>query len=80
MKIPLDSNTFAAARASYFRTVDGLRESHAQIYFHDESWINLGEEKQSIWILEGEGRIRRSDGRGLFIIFYRKIYSLPTLL
>jgi len=24
----------------------------------------LGEEKRSIWVLEGEGRIRQSEGKG----------------
>jgi ATP:corrinoid adenosyltransferase len=33
--------------------------------YHDESWVNVGEEKRSIWIDDsGRGRIRKGDGKG----------------
>ncbi|CAF4222323.1 unnamed protein product [Rotaria sordida] len=41
-----------------------LRNSHAQIYFQDESWINLGDVRKNIWVHEGKGRLRQNDGKG----------------
>ncbi|CAF1449435.1 unnamed protein product [Rotaria sordida] len=41
-----------------------LRNSHAQIYFQDESWINLGDVRKNIWVYEGKGRLRQNDGKG----------------
>jgi hypothetical protein len=33
--------------------------------FHDETWVNIGEEKRSIWVDDrGQGRIRKTDGKG----------------
>jgi len=33
--------------------------------FHDETWVNIGEEKRSIWIdNQGRGRLRKTDGKG----------------
>ena len=43
MRISLDSNKFIVSRARYFETMKQKRDSDAQIYFHDESWINLGD-------------------------------------
>ncbi|CAF4321303.1 unnamed protein product [Didymodactylos carnosus] len=66
-KIPvlLDDVSFVAQRAFYFRRLTELRESGAFIYFHDETWLNAGQEKRSIWIDEkGEGRLRKHDGKG----------------
>jgi len=60
--------------------MDELRNSHAHIYFHDESWINLGEVKRSVWVLEGQGRIRQNDGRGQFSGFHRNILFMSSLL
>jgi hypothetical protein len=63
--IPLDSPSFVAQRAYYFRMLDELRHDQAIIYFHDETWSNVGEEKRSIWLDEhGKGRIRETDGKG----------------
>ena len=65
MAVPLDSPSFVAQRASYFRRLDDLRKSGALIYYHDETWCNVGEEKRSIWIDEaGHGRLRKTDGKG----------------
>jgi hypothetical protein len=66
-KIPvvLDDVSFVAQRASYFRRLNELRESGAFIYYHDETWLNAGEEKRNIWIDEkGKGRLRKHDGKG----------------
>ena len=59
-KIPvlLDDVSFVAQRESYFRRLNELRKSDAFIYYHDETWLNAGEEKRSIWIDEkGRGRL-----------------------
>ncbi|CAF4188208.1 unnamed protein product, partial [Rotaria sordida] len=64
VKIPLDSNSFIASRARYFETMKQLRDSHAQIYFQDESWINLGDVRKNIWVYEGKGPLHQNDGKG----------------
>jgi len=64
VKIPLDSNSFIAARARYFETSKQLRDSHAHIYFHDESRVNLRDVRKNIWAYEGKGRLRQNDGKG----------------
>ena len=43
-----------------------LRDSDAQIYFHDESWVNLGDVRKNIWICEGKERFCQNDGKGRF--------------
>lgn len=63
--IPLDSLSFVAQRAVYFRRLDDLRGSGASIYYHDETWCNVGEEKRSIWIDDaGQGQLRKTYGKG----------------
>jgi hypothetical protein len=63
--IPLDSISFVAQRAAYFRRLDDLRANGVFIYYHDETWCNVGEEKRSIWLTDkGEGRLKKSDGKG----------------
>ena len=63
--IPLDSVSFVAQRAAYFRRLDELREAKAHVYYHDETWCNVSEEKRSVWLDEaGKGRIRKQDGKG----------------
>ena len=63
--IPLDSVSFVAQRAAYFRRLNELREAKAHLYYHDETWCNVGEEKRSVRLDEaGERRIRRQDGKG----------------
>ena len=63
--IPLDSVSFIAQHAAYFRRLDELREAKAHVYYHDETWCNVGEEKRSVWLDEaGKGRIRKQDGKG----------------
>ena len=63
--VPLDSSSFLAQRGAYFRRLDDLRRNGALIYYHDETWCNVGEEKRSIWIDEaGQGRLRKTDGKG----------------
>jgi transposase len=65
VKVALDDNFFVAQRAFYFRKLDELRKAGALIMFHDETWVNIGEEKRSIWIDDrGQGRIRKTDGKG----------------
>jgi hypothetical protein len=63
--LPLDCPSFVAQRAAYFRRMDDLRNDGAFIYYHDETWCNVGEEQRSIWLDEaGKGRLRKSDGKG----------------
>ena len=61
----IDQASHTTQRAFYFRKHDELRETDALIMFHDETWVNIGEEKRSIWIDDrGQGRIRKTDGKG----------------
>ena len=70
IKVALDDISFVAQRAFYFRKLDELRECDALIMFHDETWVNTGEEKRSIWIdNQGRGRLRKTDGKGNKLIF-----------
>ncbi|CAF1553235.1 unnamed protein product [Adineta ricciae] len=63
--MPLDSISYVAQRASYFRRLDDLRANGVFIYYHDETWCNIGEEKRSRWINDkDEGRLKKSDGEG----------------
>ena len=59
MRLPLDYNKFIASRARYFETMKQLRDSDAQIYFHDESWVNLGDDRKKIWVYEGKRCFRK---------------------
>ena len=57
-KILLDSLTFQAQRAVYFRKVDQLRSNNYIIYYHDETWLSKNEEKTVVWFDdEGYGRL-----------------------
>ena len=39
---------------------------NALILFHDETWLNVNEQKRSIWIDDtGKGRLRKADGKGI---------------
>jgi hypothetical protein len=63
--VPLESISFVAQRAAYFRRLDELRGASTNLYYHDETWCNVGEEKRSVWLDEAkEGRIRKQDGKG----------------
>ena len=63
--IPLDSVSFVAQCAAYFRRLDELREANVHFYYHDETWCDVGEEKRSVWLDEAaKGRIRKPDGKG----------------
>jgi len=64
-KLPFDSNSMVAQRAYFFRKMDHLRQENAHVYYHDETWCNMGEEKKSIWFNDsGEGRLRKTAGKG----------------
>ena len=63
--IPLDDISFVAARAKYFRRLEELREDNAIIFYQDETWSTVGDEKRNIWIAEdGSGRLKKSDSKG----------------
>ena len=65
IKILLDLNLFVAERAFYFRKIDELRETGTLITFHNETRVNIGEEKRSIGIDDrGQGRLQTTDGKG----------------
>ncbi|CAF4271409.1 unnamed protein product [Rotaria sp. Silwood2] len=48
VKIPLDHVSFVAQLAKFYRKIDELPMADALIFYHDESWSNVGEEKGSI--------------------------------
>ncbi|CAF4698851.1 unnamed protein product [Rotaria sp. Silwood2] len=61
----MDSTDFITQRASYFRKLDEIRLSGTLIFYHDETWINSGEEKRAVWVdKHGQGRIRTNQGKG----------------
>jgi len=64
--IPMDSISCMAQRANYFRTLDKIRNDGTIIYFHDETWVNSGEEKTMIWLdsKTGLGRLKNNTTRG----------------
>ncbi|CAF1609520.1 unnamed protein product, partial [Didymodactylos carnosus] len=64
--VPLDSPSFMAARARYFRALDQLKSKGSKIFWHDETWCNKNEEKVFVWTdgTTGKGRLRNSDGKG----------------
>ena len=70
MKVALDSQDFVVARARYFQKVEELRKAKAHIFYHDETWLNLREVKISIWVLDGEGRLKKGEGKGQFQIYF----------
>jgi hypothetical protein len=67
ISITLDSLSFMAQRAKYFRTLDEIRNNGTKIYFHDETWANSGEEKRMTWTDSdtGDGRLRNNDTKGI---------------
>ncbi|CAF4197206.1 unnamed protein product [Rotaria sordida] len=82
VKIPLDHVSFVAQRAKFYRKIDELRTADALIFYHDESWLNVGEEKKSIWVDDVDrGRIRKSDGSRIAISAMMNIdgFHLPSI-
>ena len=66
--IPLDSTFFIAQRAYYFRKLNEFRGNGTLLFWHEETWVNSGEEKHSIWIdNSGQGRLRKRDGKGEYL-------------
>ena len=62
---PLDSVSFIIQRSAYFHCLDDLRSLGPFIYYHDETWCNVSEEKRSVWLNgKGEGRLKKSNGKG----------------
>ncbi|CAF1519134.1 unnamed protein product [Rotaria sordida] len=57
----MDSISCMVQRAKYFRTLDKNRNDETIIYFHDETWMNSGEEKTMIWFDSniGHGPLKR---------------------
>ena len=88
VKVVLDDNSFVAQRACYFRKINELRKADALILFHDETWVNINDEKRSIWIDDsGKGRLRKADGKGITLIIlpektfmYAYIFNIGTRL
>ena len=66
ISIPLDSVSFLAQRAKYFRKLDEIRSNEKFIYYHDETWANSVEEKRASWFdpETGGGRLRNDDTKG----------------
>lgn len=63
--VALDSLSFMAARARYFKALDRLRRNGSKIFWHDETWRDKNEEKTFIWTHgTGKGRLRQTDGKG----------------
>ena len=68
-KIFLDSKSFQAQRAYYFRKLDELRSENAILYYHDETWLNKNEEKTIIWFdSQQHGCLRTAEGKGKYIL------------
>ncbi|CAF4643608.1 unnamed protein product, partial [Rotaria sp. Silwood2] len=64
VKVLLDDNSLVAQRACYFRKINELRKADALILFHGETWVNINEEKRSIWVDDsGKGRLGKIDGK-----------------
>ena len=61
----MDSEAFVAARARYFQKLQELTKAKARLFYHDETWLNLREVKRYIWTLEGEGRVKKGEGKGM---------------
>jgi len=70
--VPMDSPSFMAARARYFRASDQLRSKGSTIFWHHETWSNKNEEKAFIWTdgTTGKSRLRESDVEGKSTIVY----------
>lgn len=66
ISIPLDSIGCMYQRAKYFRILDEIRSDSTFIYYHDETWVNVGEEKTVVWVdpTTGSGRLKKNDTRG----------------
>jgi hypothetical protein len=73
--VPMDSPSFMAARARYFRALNQLKSKGSTIFWHDETWCNKNEEKVVVWTdgTTGKGRLRNSDGRGNSMIVYTNL-------
>jgi hypothetical protein len=73
--VPVDSPSFMAARARYFRALDQLSIKGSTIFWHDETWCNKNEEKAFIWTdgTTGKGRLPESDGKGKSTIVYTNL-------
>ncbi|CAF1023674.1 unnamed protein product [Rotaria sordida] len=64
-KVLMDSLTFQAQRAIYFRKIDQLRSNNSILYYHDETWLSKNEEKIVVWFDDqGYGRLQNSEGKG----------------
>jgi hypothetical protein len=46
---PLDATRFVASHAKYFRPLADRRENNVVLYYHDETWLNVGEERHHVW-------------------------------
>jgi hypothetical protein len=70
--VPLDTPTFMAARARYFATIDELRTSGSEIFWHHETWCNKNEERRFVWTdgTTGIGRMRHRQNKGIRYLFY----------
>ena len=61
--ISLTSVSFVAQRTAYFSRLNELREANAHLYYHDDTWCNVGEEKRSLWIDEAREGANQKAGR-----------------
>ena len=66
VSISLDSVSFMAQRAKYFPKLDEAQSNRSLIFYHDETWVNSGEEKRMTWFdpNTGSGRLKNNDARG----------------
>ena len=68
-KIFLDSTSFQAQCAYYFRKLDELRSENAILYYHDETWLNKKKEKTIIWFdSQQHDRFLTAEGKGKYIL------------
>ena len=76
-KIFLDSASFQAQCAYYFRKLDELRSENVILYYHDETWLNKNEEKTIIWFdSQQHGRLRTAEGKGKYILVDKLCYCI----
>ena len=68
---PFDATSFVVSGGKYFIHLADRRENDVVLFYHDETWLNAGEERRHVW-LDGnrEGRLRKTEGKGIVDVSY----------
>ena len=65
MKALLDGINFIATRVKYFRKLDEFHADNTSIFYLDETWSNVDDDKRRIWLVEySRGCLKTSDRTG----------------